>query len=202
MESAETTPSNEADLGVASLDDVANAVELLTETELVRLTGYAKYRMRGLGRRSGGRDHEDLMKEAITLTLSGQRRWKPVNVTFDRHLIGVMRSISSHWAEQLGADELWFESELTPGDSTATSPLQRVPSVMPEVDTVLSARQELDLIYRRFKADAAVLHVLEGLKEGMTAKEVQEAYAMPKNDYESAMKRLRRAAVGSAEVEQ
>src|SRR5262245_846965 len=41
--------------------EVRAAVEALTEADIVRLEKFARYRIRGLGRMAGGRDHEDLL---------------------------------------------------------------------------------------------------------------------------------------------
>src|SRR5436190_331380 len=80
--------------------ETAQAIAALTKPELLRLRAFARYRLRALG--SAGRRmlEADLLHEAITMTLSGQRHWKTENVSLYNHLIGVMRSVSSHLAEE------------------------------------------------------------------------------------------------------
>jgi hypothetical protein len=79
----------------ATLDEVRAAIENLMPEQLLRLKKYARQRIRGLGRASMGRDHKDLLQEAITATLDpDRRRWNKGAVDFVGHLIGAMRSIA------------------------------------------------------------------------------------------------------------
>jgi hypothetical protein len=175
----------------ASIDEVRAAIESLSEGELLRLERYAKYRIRGLGGRVLGRDHEDLFREAIAATLGGDRRWKRRKVDFFTHLVGVMRSLSSHWNERERTVGMVNESEFET-DSGRYSPLTTASSSAPGADRVLEAQQELARIERHFASDANVLKIMVGLKDGMTGPEIQVASNLNRQDYESALKRMRR----------
>lgn len=83
----------------ATLEEVEAAVAALTEDDLVRLAHYGKRRIERIGRAADTRSHEDLLAEAYELTLESNRSWNK-DVSFVRYLIGVMRSVSSHWAEK------------------------------------------------------------------------------------------------------
>src|ERR1043165_7035542 len=93
----------------ATREEVVAAVEALTHHEYLRLEQDARWRIRGRGRAARGRDWEELLREAISATYEGNRRWNKELVDFSRHLIGVMRSTSSHWREQFDPDEALLE---------------------------------------------------------------------------------------------
>ena len=177
----------------ASSDEILSAIEALTEGELVKLERYAKYRIKGLGRRARGRDHEDLLREAITATFAGNRRWNPGAVRFFAHLIGVMRSLSSHWAEQFDPEEAYLESELVPADESSESGrLENEPSTIPSAERQLSAREELQQIERYFSDDPLVARLLGALREGLSGPEIRAQLGLTKRAFETGMKRLRR----------
>lgn len=96
----------------ASAQDVYRAIESLTPGELLKIREFAVWRVKGLGRKSNGRDHEDLMQEAVTRTVAGDRHWNEGSVSFVVHLLGAMRSISTHWAAQASEDIPVSASEL------------------------------------------------------------------------------------------
>lgn len=175
----------------ATPEEIAGAIESLTAVELVKMERFARYRIRGLGRKAQGRDHEDLIKEALTATLAGTRRWKKEKVSFMAHLVGVMRSLSSHWAEGFSQDEAYLEAELIP-DAQGHTLLWEQVSPDPSVERVLSARQELCRIESQFAGDPTVPLILDGFRQGMNGPEIQLANGLSKNDYESALRRLRR----------
>ena len=97
-------------------EEVDQAINRLTHAELLRLRDFAVWRVASLGRASCGRTWEDLLGEAKLSTISGcsnngnGRCWNK-NVGFVIHLIGAMRSISSHWKRDFCANIL-LESEL------------------------------------------------------------------------------------------
>jgi len=190
---AEIFDSVAAELGeeTAGVDEIRAAIESLSEAELLRLERYAKFRIRSLGGRTLGRDHEDLLREALTATLGGDRRWKRRKIPFFTHLIGAMRSLSSHWNERERTVAMLNESELT-DEPGKYSPILTRSSQTPGVDRVLEAQQELKRIESHFSKDANVMAILEGLKEGLTGPEIQAAWKLQRTDYESALKRMRR----------
>jgi RNA polymerase sigma-70 factor (ECF subfamily) len=164
----------------ASPTEVMTAIESLSDAALLRLRSYARYRMRALGARAMAATYEDLLSEAITSTLAGQRRWNRDSVDIIGHLCGVMRSVSSHWQEERGSipgeDFLDFEHA----------------SPAPSADREASARQEVERIERFFAEDHLVLMIVEALKQGMKGPEIQGQLKISQTDYETAVKRLRR----------
>lgn len=55
-----------------------------------------------------------------------------------------------------------------------------------------AAKADAEEIERHFAADEAVLAVIEGEKEGMSAREVQEMFGLDSKTYDTARRRLRR----------
>ncbi len=179
------------DSAAATPEEVKAAVEGLTQGQLLKLEKYGRYRVRGLGRKALGRDHNDLLRDALTVTLAGDRRWRKASVDFFIHLTGVMRSISSHWGEQYDPAEAYGESELMRDDSKQ-SPITGAPSESPSVESVLDAKHRLAQIESFFEKDPTVPFIIKGFRDGMTGPEIQLATGMSKKDYESAIKRMRR----------
>jgi hypothetical protein len=176
-------------------------VEALSEADLVRLERIARYRVRGLGRRASGRNHEDLLNEAIADTLDPEKRRWNKNVSFVTHLIGAMRSIQSHWREQFAANEPRLESELvrTSEEGEQLSPLDLVGSDAPGAERIVEAKQQLEQIEKVVAADRIVWDILGGMRAEMSPHDIREALGLSQTEYETAMKRLRRHVRPSAQ---
>lgn len=178
----------------ATPDEVRAALDRLGEADLVRLEKSARYRIRGLGLKAGGRDHDDLLGEAVVDTLDPtKRRWNK-DVSFVRHLIGAMRSISSHWREQFDPDEPLLESQLvhTTEEGELLSPIDLVGSGAPGAERILEAKEEVERIEKAVADDRVVHDILGGLSAEMSRDEIREALALSVTKYETAMKRFRR----------
>src|SRR5690349_5849511 len=80
----------------ANRQEIEQAIEGLTEAELVRLQKIATFRHRSLGTRGAGRNEGDLLSDAIIAVLEGRRKWFKEKVDFMGFLQGVMRSLASH----------------------------------------------------------------------------------------------------------
>lgn len=90
---------------VASQEDITKAIESLSDAQLLKLRNFSKLRIRVVWRKASGKSYEDLLSEAILGTFEGERKWFKERVTFISHLLGVIRSISSHWAEKYDRNE-------------------------------------------------------------------------------------------------
>ncbi len=183
----------------ATREDVERAVDSLSPVDEMRLEKFAHYRMRGLGRKATGRDHEDLRREAITSTWIGAgdlkegRRWRKSNVTFVQHMIGAMRSISSHWKESAEDNEAQLDSELAfeDRDGEMVSLVENAPSNAPDQERSLAAKEQLGAIFRLFQNDDDAALVIEGIRESWSGPEIMEQLGLSKNRYEAALKRIR-----------
>jgi hypothetical protein len=142
-----------------------------------------------------------LLAQAVADTLDpDKRRWNK-DVSFVTHLIGAMRSISSHWREQFHAIEPRLESELvrTTEEGDLLSPLDLVGSDSPRADRIVEAKQELERIRQRVAGDRVVSDILDGMGAGMSPDDIREALGLSQTEYDTAVKRLRRHVRPSAE---
>ena len=55
--------------------EIGEAIAQLSDSELLRLRKFARFRVRGIGLAAEGVSAEDVLQEAVTLTLSDERRW-------------------------------------------------------------------------------------------------------------------------------
>ncbi|MCI0724302.1 MAG: hypothetical protein L0338_35865 [Acidobacteria bacterium] len=178
----------------ASPLEVSAAIKGLTRPQLLRLEKYARFLIRGLPHRAS-RDHEDLLQEAMKATLNGDRRWNRQKVPdFYVHLLGVMRSSANHWLEQAQREPVSTEADVlvTQPNGETQSPLELAPSCSPDAERTLAAKQRLDEIDRIFGEDALVSLIIAGLREGRNGPEIQALLDVSQNDYDAALKRMRR----------
>jgi len=190
----EKRPRRVPDEHAATPDEIRTALDALGEADFVRLEKAARYRVRGLGRRASGRNHEDLLNEAIADTLDPEKRRWNRQVSFVTHLLGALRSIASHWKEQFDADEPRLESEIvrTSEEGEPLSPLDLVASAAPGAERAVEARHELEQIEKIVAGDRVASDILGGMRAEMSPKEIREVLGLTVTEYETAMKRLRR----------
>lgn len=188
-----TAPGKIPEEKVASEEEIRAAIESLTDAQTGRLEGYARARIRSLGRKARGRDGEDLLGEVMTLTIEGTRRWNK-SVTFEGHLIGAMRSTVSNWAKQFNEDEPFLESELITQDADGNdrNPYRSAPRSNVEEGTPV--RDLLDRIPPLLNDDPLAAQVFDGLREQLTGPEIQEILGITQAEYDGKMKKIRRRA--------
>lgn len=176
--------------------EVREAIGSLTDADLTRLGRYAWWRVQAIGRGARGNKQEDLLQEAIVRTLDSRRTWNRSAVDFIGHLIGVMRSIASEWAESLEAerhDEPLLESELVRDpDGTDINPFQSAVSHAPGFEKTLEAQDRISVIRDFFRDDSEVLEIMEGLAAELKGPEICEILGISRTTYETVMRRLRR----------
>ncbi len=178
----------------ATYEEVRAAIEAFSDADLLRLEKFARYRVKGLGRMALGRDHHDLLEDAIADTLDPtKRRWNKA-VSFVRHMLGAMRSISSHWREQFDPDEARLETDLArPVEGTSYQrPLDLVSSEDPGADQIVSARRQIEAIEAAVAGDTVLRDILGGMRAEMSPSEIREALGLSTVEYDTAMKRFRR----------
>ncbi len=166
--------------------------------QLLKLQRYASSRIGAIGRAAEGRTAEDLLSEAVTLTLEGQRTWSSA-VDIVGHLIGVMKSVSSHWAEQVNTRDAvtLVESDVshTTQDGRVFNAVTQHPCDRPSVERTLVARAQVEEIRQAFVDDTLVTKILDQMAAGVTdGPSIKAALNLSQTQYETAMKRLRRTA--------
>lgn len=178
----------------ATREEIVAAIEALTRQEHLRLEQYAHWRIRGLGRAAQGRDWEDLLREAISATYEGNRKWNKESVDFSRHLIGVVRSISSHWRDQFDPNVAFLESEVirVSPEGKAFNPMLETASSTADPERAFEAKDEVKRIESIASQNPLAWLIFDGLRDGMTGPEIREALEVSQKDYETAYKWLRR----------
>ncbi len=176
--------------------EIEVALAALGRDDLARLMVVARFRARALGRFRRGKDHDDLLNEAVLRTLSGQRAWNPA-VDLVRHLSEAMRSIVWEWRTRSqrgdGAEspEAW---SLDPRGEGA-GPLARVADGEANAERASLAAEELRELEKRFSEDPEILALLAAWAEGHKGPEIQAAQGWSEKQYRAAVRRLRRGAL-------
>ena len=176
--------------------EVREAIGSLTDADLARLGSFAWWRVQAIGKAARGNKREDLLQEAIVRTLDGRRTWNRSAVDFIGHLIGVMRSIASEWAESLEAEkheEPLLESELIGApEDPALNPYRTATSPKPGPERIAEARDAVTAIKDSFRDDRLVQEIISGLEEGLSGPEIKEILGISQKTLETVMRRLRR----------
>lgn len=178
----------------ASQEEIVAAIQCLSEADNIRLEKFGRFRIRGLGRASAGRDWRDLLGEALTATLDiNRRRWNK-SVTFVQHLLGAMRSISTSWKNSFDPDEAHLESDLirTDSEGNESSVFAGIRSTDPDGERIVTAKQEVEEIERLFQDDSIALDIIGGWRSEMTGPDIQEALGISQTEYETRVRRMRR----------
>jgi DNA-directed RNA polymerase specialized sigma24 family protein len=179
-----TTPAKPGD-AVARGDDVASAIDALSDIDLVRLKALARLWSRGL---PGGLTWSDILHEAVARVLDGSRHWPP-GVPILAFLSGVMRSIcNDHWRRARYEQRLLVSRD-DPGQRNW--PGEEADDV-PDQERVLAAAQMLANVYRLFEADPLALKIIAGMADGLPAREICNVHDMSELDYDTTRRRIRR----------
>jgi DNA-directed RNA polymerase specialized sigma24 family protein len=187
-----------SELSQATEEEVIAAVDALTDSQLKALKQYARWRIRGLGRSSLGRNFEDLLQEAMTATLAGDRHWNKATGDFFGHLVWAMRSISFNWRRKFDEDEPYLETEVihnSPEDKES-NPMSKVASPTQDGRRVTAAKAYIEHI-EKLVADSdrpLASLIIDGWREGMTGPEIKETLGISQMELETEVKWLRRRA--------
>jgi len=170
---------------VASPEEFSATLTALGNADLFKLKQLARLRSFGLV----SMEWEDLLNEAISRTLAGQRRW-PRGVEFLAFMAQTMRSIANEEWRKLEQSDLTLECDL-PGEDDrggladlATNP------ITPERE--LLARRALDEINRVFDDDEQALKVLMALAQGGSPEELMAESSLTVGEYATVQRRIRR----------
>ena len=164
---------------------MAVALKLVTEMDLLRLKTIARLHARGLPPDMGW---EDLLQEALTRVLTGARRI-PEQVAPVAFIAGIIRSLrSEHW-RRAGAVRLRYAASDYRAYRTRELALR---DSAPDPERSLIAMEELKAIERLFADDRIVLGIIDALGEGLSAEQIRSTLGLGKIDYDSARKRMRR----------
>src|SRR5438034_8761141 len=153
---------------------VRDALESLTAQQLRRLQTFARWRCKIVGKKAAGRDWEDLLSEAITAVLAGNRRWDQSRGDFCSFLIGAMRSMSTSWyaIRTVEFGEAYWPSALLHSDETGPTMLDLFASAAADPERLVIAGDLLRKCEDALSDDNVALHTFHLLWLGMNSKEI------------------------------
>ncbi len=176
--------------------EVEYAVRTLGDEDTVRLRATAVHLIRGFYIDRVQRDHDDLLSEALSRLLSGERSWRQ-GVDLVYQLIQIMRSIASDWrrrvvfrSEQGMLERREADLPWQPDDST--NPFQRARATESTPEASRIATVEVERIKRRLESDREAIAVIAGLEKGLSGAEIQQQTGMSKRQWLTTMQRIRR----------
>ena len=193
----------------ATSDEVLRAIDALSDADNERIEQFAVNRIRRIGRAANGRDHQDLMQEAVLSLIDGPRHWFPdVGLRFAECLIGAIRSRSSAWAahRQRNADlprYAGLDSELSVrnDEGRLISPFEKLGSLAPtaeeiaiQVEENTDSKQLADAIAVSFADDEPATYVLMGFEDGLSGPEIRTTLNMTEPQYRTVTRRIQRRA--------
>lgn len=154
-----------------SIEEVSRLLSRLRQADLLRLAALARNWVRGCPRR----DAADLLNEALTRTLAGDRPW-PADVALPRFLSQVMRSIASHWRHEDQRQPLADDADAVRDDraSAAGSDFTDLTTRMREV----------------LQDDGQALGIFEHLLAQTSRRDARNQLAIDQTGYDTARRRM------------
>ncbi|WP_240523475.1 hypothetical protein [Polaromonas sp. AER18D-145] len=187
----------------ANAEEICEAIETLTEEELVRINSAAKYALFG----TEYTDPLELLDEAIVRALEGAdggtgRHW-PKTVHFVAFLIMTIHSIadgSSDSIVQKRTDHLEVMAGESGGPSWALAHegyfnCDAEEQALEIEESELRrerAKADANLIEAHFAEDDEIQYLIMGDKDGMKAQEIRDISGMSQKSYDTARRRFRR----------
>jgi hypothetical protein len=158
-------------------NEVLAAIHGLSDKEIARMLGFARFRLMGDSGRFGDADTEDLFIDAVIRTMEGKRRWK-LGVSLFNHFVAVMRSI--------GHQRYKRASRCVPLDDSIAETKQEF--------SIVDAKSNVARLKDRLHGDSMALRVLETMMDGLSPRDARILLGMSDEVYWAARKRIRRVA--------
>ncbi len=186
---------------VASIEEVAQAIQSLTDVDYGRLYAAAAIKMSG----SGYADAGDLVNDAVLSPYraalgEGGRRWKRT-VSFMAFLFMTIQGLASD--SRRSAAHRLTDSHRQSGrddDDEDQDAFETLAVATPSVEVTalneerqVARRRVMERLQEHFKDDPEVQWIMLGLEEDKGPEEIQELSSMTETQYETARRRWRRA---------
>lgn len=172
----------------ASFDEITDAINSLTRIQLKKLEKFARWRVKGLGRKNLGRSWEDLFHETIISFCSeDRRRWNKEKVDFVKAMTEAMRSISDNWKRSFDESEPKLEAELLKTPETSKEPNLYANAATSNWDTqkCLEAKEKLEMIDNLVSARERSALIIMGMRDKMTGAEIRKDLDLSQKEYET-----------------
>jgi hypothetical protein len=176
----------------ATREEIDAAVAALSDVDLVRLERFARQRIALIGPAADLRDEQELLREAYQLTYAGDRSWNK-DVTLLVHLFGIIRSVSSHWAEQFAGELKRGRDRISQDHDTRTdSDFRAVADGRPDAERALIGRDLLARVREAFADDPVASNIIAGWDEGLDGHETRKLLDLDQHAYEAKVRAIRR----------
>ena len=169
--------------GYATTDEAAAAINTLASSDYKKLMWAATYWWSRRRIQHRWAEPDDLLHEAVVLTLKGTKRWRKSEVGIVKHLDRAIENISGHLAGKGLTHAAACEAikATTPSSTRGQS-----------IEDTVAARDELELVTALFKDDQEALQLLMLKAREKSASEVRKELGMSNRAYDTVTKRIRR----------
>ena len=150
----------------------------LSPTELFNLKRYAELRLRALGQTRGGGEWRDVLHDAALTIASGSRRW-PEHINLYAMLRGTIRSLTDARTAQ------FIAGRSAPLDFAAESS-------DPDPERTVSAKEQVEQLYRMFALDERAIQVLDAWAVGLVGAEIRDCLGISETELNTIAKRIAR----------
>lgn len=174
----------------ASSAESRAAVSALSDDDYIKLMVIAAFFCRERRLRRDQLEPEELLGEAISRTLAGDRKWRKNRVNIVRHLDRCMESISGHAVAQEKAKTEMSQAVFADEFDEKT----QAPRATQRADAEMRALaiDELEQIRDLFKRSPIAFQVLQLKAGGHTESEITLKLGIGKKGYEAARKKIER----------
>lgn len=157
--------------------EVAAALDALSDREIARLVGFARFRIMRASR-CADTDAEDLFADAALLTLKMKRKWRR-GISLFNHLVFLMRNICAHRSKCAAKYVPILDSHPAPTVAQST----------------VDAEECIASLERALQGDSIALEVLETMRSEIAPRHAQKQLRISAAVYWAARKRIRRLAL-------
>jgi DNA-binding NarL/FixJ family response regulator len=177
---------------LATTNEIVRAIEMLACSEQWQELKKFAYQRAQRFPANLGKTGEDLFQEALVSTLEGRKKWKMAAVDIFGHLLFAMKNIAHSWQEKFYRWGSTLEAVTHNAEGDELSRLATAQSSNPSADQCLSARDEVERLFGKFREDEVATAILQAqLKGATTAREIMQEQKLTKRQYEAARRRIR-----------
>lgn len=176
---------------VATKEEIVREIQTVPFSQWQELKKCADRRARGFPANLG-KTGEDLFQEALLQTFDGRKKWNMAAVDIFGHLLFAMKNIAFGWEEKFYRWESTVEAVTHNAEGDELSRLDNKPSSDPSVYKCVSAKDEVERLFGKFREDREATAILQAQVNGVTTvREIMEERSLTKRQYEAARKRIR-----------
>lgn len=177
---------------LATTNEIVRAIEMLACSEQWQELKKFAYRRAQRFHANLGKTGEDLFQEALVSTLEGRKKWKMAAVDIFGHLLFAMKNIAYGWEEKFYRWESTLEAVTHNAEGDEISRRATAQSSNPSADQCISAKDEVERLFGKFRDDREATAILQAQREGeATAQEIMQEQKLTRRQYEAARRRIR-----------